>query len=43
MWWVNLNIHAHILPRRVSGHVCKSVTSGFLEHALTHVSQGFPE
>ena len=37
MYWVNLNIHASILFGRVSGDVCKSVTSGFLKHALIQV------
>ena len=34
---------SRILFGRVSGHVRKSVTSGFSERDLIHVSQSFPE
>ena len=34
---------SRILFGRVSGHVRKSVTSGFLERNLIHGSQSFPE
>ena len=35
--------HSRILFGRVSGHVCKSVASGFSERDLILVSQSFPE
>ena len=38
-----LNVHAHILFRRVFRYVLKSVKSAFSEHDLIHVSESFPE
>ena len=34
---------SRILFGRVSGHIRKSLTSGFSERWLAHVSQSFPE
>ena len=38
-----LKLSSSIPFGRVSGHVRKSVTSGFLERDLTHFLQSFPE